>query len=271
MLLATPDLKRSRAWSTSSPEVHAQIGNLHLVARRFQIEQSGFHIQRNLISQIGFLLVQHFQLQIRLHYFRVRPAAGKDWHVEGCLIVWERRGFRCSAACPDTPTLRPRRVGSRRSCDARLSCSAAFTCDSSAFHSCRTPSASSMLAFTSGCGVSKKLSESASSMSWRGSRFNKRFSAYKDASRFVCATSNDCFSFCSSTFASVDARAHSFFLQIGRLVIQRLRQIDGDCEASTVAIARSVPMYCETTSKITCSRVKGCWPCSAFAKSLAER
>ena len=46
----------------------------------------------------------------------------------------------------------------------------------------------------------------------------------------------------------VDAGAHAVLLQIGRLVVERLRQVSRDCAASTSAAARWQPRYCETTS-----------------------
>ena len=69
----------------------------------------------------------------------------------------------------------------------------------------------------------------------------------------------------------VDAGADAFFLQIGGLVIESLREIDARSAASTVAIARNVPIYCETTSRITCSRVERLFSLLAFAPALAER
>src|ERR1700716_3748796 len=67
--------------------------------------------------------------------------------------------------------------GNRESQNAFFRASAAFTCKLRLFHSWRDSSAWSMLESTSTFGVSKKLSESSSWISWRGLRFNKRFNA----------------------------------------------------------------------------------------------
>src|SRR5216684_2357366 len=76
--------------------------------------------------------------------------------------------------------------GSRAALAAFFWLSAARIRSCSAFHSGRAARLSSMLASTSGCGVSKKLSESPSSMFCRGSRFSRRLNPNKDVSRLRC-------------------------------------------------------------------------------------
>src|SRR5262249_40579129 len=65
----------------------AEVGDLHLVARGLQVEQSGLDVQGNLIAQIGFLLVQNLQLQIGFGDFGAGAAAGENGHVDGGLVV----------------------------------------------------------------------------------------------------------------------------------------------------------------------------------------
>jgi len=39
-------------------KLHAQVGHLHFISRRLEIQQRGLHIQRELVAQVVFLLLQ---------------------------------------------------------------------------------------------------------------------------------------------------------------------------------------------------------------------
>ena len=68
-------------------KLHSQIRHLHLVARRIQIDQRRLHVQRDLISQIIFLLFQFLDFQIRLDHLRVDPAAREQRQIHARFVV----------------------------------------------------------------------------------------------------------------------------------------------------------------------------------------
>src|SRR5712664_1479326 len=67
-------------------KLHSQIRHLHFVARRLQIQQRRLHVQRDLVSQIVFLLFQFLDFQVCPNRLRVDPPSGKQRHVHARLI-----------------------------------------------------------------------------------------------------------------------------------------------------------------------------------------
>ena len=62
-------------------QLHAQVGHVHLMLRRVKLRLRGFHLQRNLVAQIGTLLIHLLELQIGLGDLGVNPPSGKERHV----------------------------------------------------------------------------------------------------------------------------------------------------------------------------------------------
>jgi hypothetical protein len=74
-------------------KLHAQIRHLHFVAPRFEVQQRGLHIQRNLVAQIRTLLFQPPNLQVRPNNLRVNSPAGEKRQVHARFVrVRRERG-----------------------------------------------------------------------------------------------------------------------------------------------------------------------------------
>src|SRR5713226_5852371 len=67
-------------------KLHAQVGHLHFISRRLEIQQRGLHIQRELVAQVVFLLLQFLDFQVRADHLRVYSSTGKQRHVHTGLI-----------------------------------------------------------------------------------------------------------------------------------------------------------------------------------------
>src|SRR5712692_4195510 len=76
-----------------SRKLHAQVGHLHFISRRLQVQQRRLHIQRDLIPQVIFLLIQLLDLQVRADNLRVDSSTGKQRHIHAGLVgVGGQRG-----------------------------------------------------------------------------------------------------------------------------------------------------------------------------------
>src|SRR6266571_3455376 len=67
-------------------KLHSQIRHLHFISRRLQIQQRRLHVQRDLVPQIVFLLIQLLDLQVCANYLRVYPSTGKQRHIYAGLV-----------------------------------------------------------------------------------------------------------------------------------------------------------------------------------------
>src|SRR5229473_2053527 len=67
-------------------KLHTEVRHLHFIPRRLQIQQRRFYVQRDLVPQIIFLLLQLLDFQVRANNLGVNPSAGKQRHVHARLI-----------------------------------------------------------------------------------------------------------------------------------------------------------------------------------------
>src|SRR5208283_3667583 len=68
-------------------ELHAEVGDLNFIAGGLQVQQGGFHVESNLVAEIGLLLLQFLQFEIGLSNFRLNAPTGENGHVDGGLVL----------------------------------------------------------------------------------------------------------------------------------------------------------------------------------------
>src|SRR6516225_6669544 len=75
-------------------QLNAEIRYAHFVAGGVQIEQRCFHIESNLVSQVLFLLLDFLQFQVGFGDFGLDTAAGEERYADGRLILVRRDAVR---------------------------------------------------------------------------------------------------------------------------------------------------------------------------------